>query len=59
MKIRCFKSWNWWPINRPHFYAEWWGDKKLGIWIDWGNGNSDPVWTLGVEITLGRGDTTE
>ncbi len=59
MKIRAFRVWNWWPINRPRFYAERWDDKKVGIWVDWGNGNSDPVWTLGVEITFGKDEKTE
>lgn len=59
MKIRGFKTWNWRSIHRPIFYAERWGDKRLSVWVDWGNGTCDPVWTLGFEISFGKGDTTE
>lgn len=40
----CFE-WNWWAINRPHlhFYRD---HDGWGIMLSWGNGNSDPVWSI-------------
>lgn len=37
----------WWPINRPHLVS-WADDENYGLGVSWGNGNSDPVWSLGV-----------
>jgi hypothetical protein len=59
MKVQLFKEWRWRSVNRPMFHADRLDDRKFIIWVDWGNGTGDPVWTLGVEITLGKGDTTE
>lgn len=59
MNIRIFKAWRWRSVNRPRFNAERWGGKRFGIWVDWGNGSSDPVWTLGLEISFGKEGATE
>lgn len=47
-------------INRPHFfYWNWEGpsdcmvdaiDRRGGIAVSWGNGNSDPVWVLEIQF---------
>ena len=45
--MRFWAHGSWWPINRPHVIV-WGDDENYGIGVDWGNGNSDPVWSVGV-----------
>lgn len=41
-----------WPINRPHLSYSWFDEQELAITLNWGNGNSDPVWYASVELRL-------
>ncbi len=50
--MKFHSEWNWWPINRPHFHAYWLEHGHCGWHVSWGNGNSDPVWSLGVEFHI-------
>lgn len=50
--MKWYTDWNWWAVHRPHSMFYWVTDRRFGIEVSWGNGNSDPVWSIGVEITL-------
>ncbi|MCB0967723.1 MAG: hypothetical protein KDB37_12880, partial [Ilumatobacter sp.] len=47
-------EWNWSSINRPH--VVWWERDldTVGFGLSWGNGNSDPVWSIDLEVRLPR-----
>lgn len=54
-RVRVWREWNWDCINRPYVYADWiWNaaDAPIGLCmaLSWGNGNSDPVWSISVEV---------
>jgi hypothetical protein len=36
-------------VNRPHVDGFRWGD-RAGVSVGWGNGFSDLVWSVGVEV---------
>ena len=52
-------EWNWWPINRPRLSIYAWNgldrhDNPVAwswVYLSWGNGNSDPVWSISVRAT--------
>lgn len=50
MKVKPSARWAWWPIHRPYLVA--WRNyrESWGLFLEWGDGNSDPVWSIGVEI---------
>lgn len=50
MKVRLVREWNWWPINRPQITRWWISRHDFGFVLGWGNGNSDNVWSLGIEV---------
>ena len=59
MEIRIHRSWRWWPINRPHLQADVIGPGRYYIGLSWGNGNSDPVWSIGLDINMRHHDAKE
>lgn len=42
----AFASFDLTEINRPHVRASWYDEEEFGVALDWGNGNSDPVWSV-------------
>lgn len=58
-RVRVWTEWNWSSINRPH--VVWWersyldhGPDSVGFGLSWGNGYSDPVWSIDLEVRLPR-----
>jgi hypothetical protein len=45
-EVRIYREFNPWPINRPLFYF--FRDDLWTIEVAFGNGNSDPVFSMGV-----------
>lgn len=41
-------------INLPRLHWLWETETDLLLWADWGNGNTDPVWSLDLRIRLPR-----
>lgn len=39
-------------INRPRLSCDWMDTRNYEIALSWGNGNSDPVWLLAVDLTI-------
>lgn len=37
-------------INRPHFSLYWSDHDRVGLGLSWGNGNSDPVFNITLEL---------
>lgn len=54
--LRAPKRWAAWlsvdlsNVNRPRFAYEWVADNQWYASMTWGNGNSDPVWSIGIEV---------
>lgn len=36
--------------NGPHVRLDWYDEHEWGATLEWGNGNSDPVWLLSLTI---------
>jgi len=39
-------------INRPHFSTCWIDDDHYDVALSWGNGSSDPVWFVSLNVTV-------
>lgn len=67
--MRPLRSWSWawhpgrWKVyveindhsrHRVRLHADWVEPDRLLVWLDLGDGNGDPVWSIDVERTLPR-----
>jgi hypothetical protein len=39
-------------LNRLHIRRDWYDKAQWGLVVEWGNGNSDPAWSAGVDLKL-------
>ena len=39
-------------LNRPHFSYYWTDHDRVGLSLDWGNGSSDPVFNVTLELRV-------
>lgn len=50
MKATPFASLDWDNRNRLRLRCGWYAEDGAFVTLDYGNGNSDPVWAVGVEV---------
>ena len=50
--MKIYREWNTRSINRPYLNCYWADRHRAGWHLEWGNGNSDPVWSIGVEFNV-------
>lgn len=46
--VACHPS----SINRPHFSRTWFDKDCLSLGLSWGNGNSDPVFIVNIDLRI-------
>ncbi len=51
IKDRVSFDWNWWAVNRPRLILCDPFDDTITVGLHWGNGNSDPVWSIDVLLS--------
>ena len=50
--IEVAAEFNPWPINRPRLNWYWYDEYSGTLALEWGNGNSDPVWSLSARFSV-------